>query len=165
MRSRRGQWPCEGIIYLDSKLWDQLRERERKRGWGTSKLWYGNNAELNVSANHSKAKGLWWLVVFFHNASMPQCFRMSSSLLFLSALIKSYDWMITIQGHTLSRISRSFFVAFENWGYCSTFLHYGCIIKSLLTQIHALLWHVCAIVCRQMVCPCVHTHQDVSQGV
>lgn len=117
-----------------------------------SKLWYGNNAELNVSANHSKAKGLWSLVVFFHNASVPWCLHMSSFLLLISALIKFYDSMITIKGHTLSRISRSS----ARSGIWKLKLHrcpcYS-IIKSLLTQIHALLWHVCEIVCRQMVCP------------
>lgn len=125
----RGQWPCEGIIYLDSKRQDQLRERvrrkERKRAY-MSKVWlYSNNAELIVSANHSKAKRLWSLVVFFHKASVPRCLHMSSSLLFLCALIKSYDCMITIQGH----------------GYQGLLLWHlkllQCIlIKSLFTQIH-----------------------------
>lgn len=146
----RGQWTCEGIIYLDSKRQNQLRQRvrrkERKRAY-MSKVWlYGNNAELIVSANHSKAKGLWSLVVFFHKASVPRCLHMSSSLLFLSALIKSYDCVITIQGH----------------GYQGLLLCYlkllQCIcalIKSLVTQIHDI--RMCEIVCRQMASPCVHT--------
>ncbi len=123
----RGQWPCEGIIYLDSKRQDQLRERvrrkERKRAY-MSKVWlYGNNVELIVSANHSKAKRLWSLVVFFHKASVPRCLHMSSSLLFLCALIKSYDCVITMQGH----------------GYQGLLLWHlkQCIlIQSLVTQMH-----------------------------
>ncbi len=100
-----------------------------------SKVWlYGNNVELIVSANHSKAKRLWSLVVFFHKASVPRCLHMSSSLLFLCALIQSYDCVITMQGH----------------GYQGLLLWH---LKHSYTE----FGHPNACVCRQMACPCVHT--------
>lgn len=57
----------------------------------------------------------WWCFYI-----KPRCLHVSSSLLFLSALIKSYDCVISIQGHDIK-------VCY--CGICA-------LIKSLVTQIH-----------------------------